>query len=33
VSRKNGGKCKFLIDGDKGDYVNFVDVYDVLEPW
>lgn len=26
------GKIKFLISGDKGDYVRFVDIYGVLEP-
>jgi len=33
VSRKGNGKCKFLISGSRGDYVDLVDVYDVLEPW
>lgn len=33
VSRRGAGKCKFLVAGSRGDYVDFVDVSGVLEPW
>lgn len=33
VSRRGNGKCKFLISGSRGDYVDLVDVSGVLEPW
>jgi hypothetical protein len=33
VSHRGNGKCKFLISGSRGDYVDLVDVYGALEPW